>query len=156
MRCLRVRTLLRWDSGFPEEQKLVTRDGITTSGSPILCLKIIGRLDVHFPALLPYSSIKKYLWLFLAIIQFLSFCRPKFSYNSLARHAWLGTDGDSDWVVHLSFDSFLFSYESEFLICDWTCLLGEIGGNLGFFLGGSVLGFVDIIIVCWNRRKSNW
>ncbi len=80
--------------------------------------------------------------------------RPKFSYTSLSRQTWLGTDGDSDWVVHLSFDSFVFSYESEFLICDWTCLLGEIGGNLGFFLGGSVLGFVDLIIGCWSHKKS--
>ncbi len=131
----------------------MTRDGTTTNGSPMPCLKTRGRQDVYYPAQLPYSSLKICLYVFLTILFFFSL-RPKFSYTSLSRHTWLGTDGDSGWVVHLSFDSFVFSYESEFLICDWTCLLGEIGGNLGFFLGGSVLGFVDLIIDCWNRKKS--
>ena len=97
-----------------------------------------------------------YFWLTFWITHSFFSLRPKFSYTSLSRQTWLGTDGDSDWVVHLSFDSFVFSYESEFLVCDWTCLLGEIGGNLGFFLGGSVLGFVDLIVGCWNHRKSKW
>ncbi len=81
--------------------------------------------------------------------------RPKFSYSSLQRHAYMGTDGDSEWVIHLAFDSFAFTYEREYLLCDWTCLLGEIGGNLGLFLGGSLLGFVDLIIE-WGRKRVNW
>ncbi len=67
----------------------------------------------------------------------------------------MGTDGDSEWVIHLAFDSFAFTYEREYLLCDWTCLLGEIGGNLGLFLGGSLLGFVDLIIE-WGRKRVNW
>ena len=54
-------------------------------------------------------------------------------------------DNGSDLVVHLWFKNFQFTYEEEFIVCDWTCLLGEIGGNLGFFLGGSILAFFDLI-----------
>ena len=54
-------------------------------------------------------------------------------------------DEGSDFVVHLWFKNFQFTYEEEFIVCDWTCLLKEIGGNLGFFLGGSILAFFDIV-----------
>jgi hypothetical protein len=41
------------------------------------------------------------------------------------------------------FKSFQFTYSEEYFLCDWTCLIGEIGGNFGFFLGGSILALYD-------------
>ncbi len=48
--------------------------------------------------------------------------------------------------VRIWFKDYLFTYEEEYLVCNWTCLIGEIGGNLGFFLGGSLLGMSDAIL----------
>lgn len=40
---------------------------------------------------------------------------------------WLrGLDGDSDYVVHLWFKNFQFDYEHEYVVCDQTCLVGEV------------------------------
>ena len=55
-------------------------------------------------------------------------------------------DNGADLVVHMWFKNFQFTYEEEYIVCDWTCLLGEIGGNLGFFLGGSILTCLDIVL----------
>lgn len=49
-------------------------------------------------------------------------------------------------VVRIWFKDYLFTYEEEYLVCNWTCFIGEIGGNLGFFLGGSLLGMSDTIL----------
>lgn len=59
----------------------------------------------------------------------------------------IGLDGDADWVLYLWFQNFLFKYEEEYQVCDVTCLIGELGGNLGFFLGGSLLSFFDVFVV---------
>ena len=40
----------------------------------------------------------------------------------------------------------------EHLLCDNTCLLGEIGGNLGLFLGGSIYMFFDIIMEFLEKK----
>ncbi len=55
-------------------------------------------------------------------------------------------ENGAEWTVHLWFKNFKITYEKEYQICDWTCLIGEIGGNLGFFLGGSILACTDIIL----------
>ena len=55
-------------------------------------------------------------------------------------------DNGADWIVYLWFKNFQFQYDREYLVCDYTCLLGEIGGTLGFFLGGSILFYIDSII----------
>ncbi len=82
-------------------------------------------------------------------------CRPKFSYEYLSNKLWLAPgDKQSEWVIHFWFENYLFTYEKEYLVCNWTCLLGEIGGNLGFFLGGSILGFVDIMLMRHMIKKS--
>ncbi len=76
-----------------------------------------------------------------------SFFSTDLSYEYLSRQPYLSvTDLNSEWVVHLWFQSFLFTHETEYVVCDWTCLLGEVGGNLGFFLGGSILGYVDAVM----------
>ena len=47
--------------------------------------------------------------------------------------------------LQISLDGFLIKHEEEYFTCDITCIIGELGGNLGFFLGGSILLGLDII-----------
>ena len=47
--------------------------------------------------------------------------------------------------LQVSIEDFFINHEEEFFICDVTCIIGELGGNLGFFLGGSILLGLDII-----------
>ena len=35
----------------------------------------------------------------------------------------------------------------EYVVCDASCLIAEVGGNLGFFLGGSILALLDLIVM---------
>ena len=37
-------------------------------------------------------------------------------------------------------------YSRQYYACDMFCVLGQLGGNLGFFLGGSILAGIDLII----------
>ena len=46
----------------------------------------------------------------------------------------------------VAFADFSFKAASEYLACEWTCIVGELGGNLGFFLGGSLIFAIDLII----------
>ena len=87
---------------------------------------------------------------------FFNVTSPKFSYEYIGSRGYLGpVDLASDWIVHLWFENFLFTYESEYIVRNWTCLLGEIGGNFGIFLGGSILGLVDIVLAqMMTRMKS--
>lgn len=55
-------------------------------------------------------------------------------------------DNGADWIVYLWFKNYKFQYDTEYVVCDYTCLIGEIGGNLGFFLGGSVLAYMNTIV----------
>ena len=48
--------------------------------------------------------------------------------------------------LQLTFEDFVISHKEEYIGCDSTCILGEIGGYLGFFLGGSVLVGIDIVL----------
>ena len=48
--------------------------------------------------------------------------------------------------LKIAFAEFVVEHKDEYLACDITCIIGEVGGNLGFFLGGSILMFFDIII----------
>ena len=57
-------------------------------------------------------------------------------------------------------DGFVIKHEEEFLKCDSTCIIGEVGGNLGFFVGGSILLGIDILFMGINEiatrlRKKN-
>ena len=48
--------------------------------------------------------------------------------------------------LNVVFDNFVVEQREEFLACDTTCVIGELGGNLGFFLGGSILALFDVIV----------
>ena len=41
--------------------------------------------------------------------------------------------------LQIVFADLAIQYDEEHLACDLTCIIGEFGGNLGFFLGGSLL-----------------
>ena len=43
----------------------------------------------------------------------------------------------------IAFKNFVFEHRNEFRSCDFSCFIGEIGGNLGFFLGGSILMLIE-------------
>ena len=48
--------------------------------------------------------------------------------------------------LQIAFSSFNFVSRNEYIACGWSCVIGELGGNLGFFLGGSILFAIDIIM----------
>lgn len=88
-------------------------------------------------------------------------CRHKYSYDIIDDEHWLkpleGAGNNTDWTVHLWFKNFLFKYEAEYVVCNWTCLIGEVGGNLGFFLGGSILAFSDLLLrSAQDRFERRW
>ena len=48
--------------------------------------------------------------------------------------------------LQIALSDFTIVTREEYLACDSTCVIGEIGGNLGFYLGGSLIFCLDIII----------
>ena len=58
--------------------------------------------------------------------------------------AW--TTGVTGKSLQIAFSDFTITFREEYLACDITCVIAELGGNLGFFLGGSILLALDIII----------
>ena len=48
--------------------------------------------------------------------------------------------------LQIAFSDFLTIHREEYLACDNTCILGQLGGNLGLFLGGSILLGLDILM----------
>ena len=76
-------------------------------------------------------------------------CFLKEYFVEFERWAWfnLGTSVS----LQVAMDGVTSFHEEEYFKCDSTCILGEIGGNLGFFLGGSILLGLDIIITAFMR-----
>ena len=56
--------------------------------------------------------------------------------------------------IQITFPDFAFISYNEYVACGWTCIIGELGGNLGFFLGGSVIMAIDLILE-FVRRIAN-
>ena len=54
--------------------------------------------------------------------------------------------GGSRRSIQIAFSSFNFVSRDEYIACGWSCVIGELGGNLGFFLGGSILFAIDVIL----------
>ena len=48
--------------------------------------------------------------------------------------------------IQIGFSDFMIVYGEQYKMCDFACVLGQLGGNLGFFLGGSVLAAIDLVI----------
>ena len=53
--------------------------------------------------------------------------------------------------LQVALDGVTSYHTEEYFKCDSTCIIGELGGNLGFFLGGSILLGLDIIITGFMR-----
>ena len=54
-------------------------------------------------------------------------------------------EDDSGMSIFFYFKNNVQQTDTEYLVCDYSCLIGEIGGNLGFFLGGSLLALIDLL-----------
>ena len=54
--------------------------------------------------------------------------------------------GGAGRSFQIAFADFSFISAREYVACGWTCIVGELGGNLGFFLGGSIIFGIDLII----------
>ena len=57
--------------------------------------------------------------------------------------------------IQIGFSSFMIKTYKEYHACDVYCVLGELGGNLGFFLGGSILAAIDFIIYLSTKFVSS-
>ena len=57
--------------------------------------------------------------------------------------------------LQIALDGFTVSHQEEFYKCDTTCILGELGGNMGFFLGASILLGIDIIFSSLRRLSTS-
>ena len=58
-----------------------------------------------------------------------------------------------DWLMsgsnvslQIAFADFKITHREEYIACDVTCILGQLGGNIGLFLGGSILLGIDMLI----------
>ena len=49
-------------------------------------------------------------------------------------------------TMKVKLDGFTIEHREEYLECDSTCIIGNIGGNIGFFLGASILLGLDVIL----------
>ena len=63
---------------------------------------------------------------------------------------------NNTWDFDIAFKNFKFEQKVEFLVCDGTCVIGELGGNLGFFLGGSILALIDFIANIFAYLQRKW
>ena len=60
----------------------------------------------------------------------------------------------SNVSLQIAFSDFIITHKEEYLACDSTCILGELGGNLGLFLGGSILLGLDMLIEYVARTST--
>ena len=58
---------------------------------------------------------------------------------------------DFDWAISVWAKNFEINYNTEIKVCDDTCLLGEVGGTIGLYLGVSCISLVDLVVVCIRR-----
>ena len=57
--------------------------------------------------------------------------------------------------ILITFPDFAFMSYNEYAACGWTCIIGELGGNLGFFLGGSMIMAIDLILEYFRRIANS-
>ena len=55
-------------------------------------------------------------------------------------------EGIKENTLEIVFPDFRMVDYREYPTCDLTCIIGQLGGNLGFFLGGSILAGVDFFV----------
>ena len=59
---------------------------------------------------------------------------------------WGNVTGIHENSIQIGFPNFRMVNKNEYPACDLTCVIGRLGGNLGFFLGGSILAGVDFVV----------
>ena len=59
--------------------------------------------------------------------------------------SWNDFTNNPTRALKVVLDGFTIKHREEYLECDSTCIIGNIGGNIGFFLGASILLGVDVI-----------
>lgn len=50
-------------------------------------------------------------------------------------------------MVNLYYESLSFSQSDEAIACDWICLISNMGGTMGLFLGAGILSLGEIVEV---------
>ena len=53
--------------------------------------------------------------------------------------------------IQIGFSNFMIVNAKQYLACDLTCIIGQLGGNLGFFLGGSLLAGMDFFLTLFLK-----
>ena len=64
-------------------------------------------------------------------------------------------DGVKENSLQIGYTDFRFVNYKEYPACDLTCIIGQLGGNLGFFLGGSILAVVDFSVNVLSNLLRN-
>ena len=59
---------------------------------------------------------------------------------------WGKVIGIQENSIQIGFPNFRITNKNEYPACDLACVIGRLGGNLGFFLGGSILAGVDFVV----------
>ena len=74
-------------------------------------------------------------------------CPPPCSiqHYDVVLESWLHNSDPNSTSLQIAFENFITHHKEEYLGCDRTCIIGEVGGNLGLFLGGSFLLGLDIV-----------
>lgn len=64
-----------------------------------------------------------------------------------------------DWrpgrSLQIVLTDFAITYKEEYLGCDLPCIIGEIGGNLGFYLGASILLIIQLCVGYLSRAVES-
>ena len=70
---------------------------------------------------------------------------------SLQLEQWALWMNENKLSLQISLDSFMINHDEDYFKCDTTCIIGELGGNMGFFLGGSILLAIDIAFLGFQK-----
>ena len=76
--------------------------------------------------------------------------RKSFLVNIDTWHDW---DIKPTLALKLMLDGLTVTHREEYLQCDLTCIVGNLGGNIGFYFGVSILLGLDVIF--GNIRRMN-
>ena len=77
-------------------------------------------------------------------------------YTYVPREKITGTswnNEDFDWTISIWAKNFEINDNKEIKVCDDTCLLGEVGGSIGLYLGVSCISLMDLVVLCIRRSS---
>ena len=90
----------------------------------------------------------------------LSCLRKNFKVKITAAKSYISTIRYPTRSLKVELDGFTIEHQEEYLECDSTCIIGHLGGNIGFFLGFSILLGLDVVfekvrILVWKIKTIN-